>query len=45
MQMLGSRTGGSAGFQNTAPQAPQQQAAPAAAPAGASADFDDDIPF
>jgi len=45
MQMLGSRAGGSASFQNTSSQAPQQQAAPAAAPAGASADFDDDIPF
>lgn len=48
MQMLGGRTGGSAGFNQDAPQqqqrAPQQQAS-AAAPAGASADFDDDIPF
>jgi len=48
MQMLGGRTGGSAGFNQDTPQqqqrAPQQQA-PAAAPAGASADFDDDIPF
>jgi len=46
MQMLGGRTGGSTGFQQDAPaQAPRQSAPAAAAPAGASADFDDDIPF
>jgi len=48
MQMLGSRTGGSASFDQSAPsqsynQAPQQ--APAAKPAAAATDFDDDIPF
>ncbi len=45
MQMLGSRSGGSAGFGA----APQQQAAPkpepAAAGGGLDSDFDDDIPF
>jgi len=51
MQMLGGRTGGSTGFNQDMPQQqqrPPQQQAPAAAPtapAGASADFDDDIPF
>lgn len=48
MQMLGGRTGGSTGFQQDAPsqQAPARSAPSAApAPAGASADFDDDIPF
>jgi len=41
MQMLGSRSGGSAGF---APQ-PESQSQAAPAPAAAADDFDDDIPF
>ena len=47
MQMLGGRTGGSTGFQQDAPSHAPSQSAPtaAAAPAGSSADFDDDIPF
>ena len=45
MQMLGSRTGGSAGF--PADSAPAQSSAPTPtpAPAAAGGDFDDDIPF
>ncbi len=45
MQMLGGRTGGSTSFQQDAPSQARSQPAPAAAPAGSSADFDDDIPF
>jgi single-strand DNA-binding protein len=43
MQMLGGRSGGSAGFQADSAPAPAAKA-PAAAAAGAG-DFDDDIPF
>ena len=48
MQMLGGRNSGTSDFNQSAPSRPQQQSAPqqqAPAPAGASADFDDDIPF
>ncbi len=45
MQMLGGRSGGSAGFQQDMPSQAPAKSAPAAAPAGSSADFDDDIPF
>jgi len=45
MQMLDSKGGGSAAFENDRPRQQQQnQAAPAAAPAP-DTDFDDDIPF
>jgi len=45
MQMLDSKGGGSAAFENNRPRQQQQnQAAPAAAPAP-DTDFDDDIPF
>jgi single-strand DNA-binding protein len=45
MQMLGGRSGGSTSFQQDTPSSAPAQSAPAAAPAGSSADFDDDIPF
>lgn len=44
MQMLDSRGGGSAGFDNERPRQQSNQGAPAAAPMP-DADFDDDIPF
>ncbi len=43
MQMLDSKGGGSAGFNNEP--APQQQSSAAPAPSPAADDFDDDIPF
>ena len=45
MQMLDSKGGGSAGFASNAAPAQQSGSAPAAAPASANTDFDDDIPF
>ena len=44
MQMLGSRSGGSAGFSTGAASSQQSEPVPAAASAPAG-DFDDDIPF
>ena len=44
MQMLGSRSGGSAGFPAESAASESTPAAPAAAPAAAG-EFDDDIPF
>ncbi|HEB99656.1 MAG TPA: single-stranded DNA-binding protein [Thiotrichales bacterium] len=45
MQMLGSRSGGSAGFGAAAQQQAAPKPEPAAAGGGLDSDFDDDIPF
>ena len=49
MQMLGSRSGGSASYDNAPQTAPESSSKPAPAPAASTSgpvdDFDDDIPF